>query len=233
VARRQPPASSPLEVRLTCEPRSGRAACVGQAYARVRPRPRRPAPRACSGRQREDAQRTQHVGGSQQPCSQPREPSPPAWRRRSQPTHTRWPGRCPRGGSVSRPMVSPSRRPCRFWRKARAAPHWSARRGRAGALGWPRAAWTVSRSRRPSVWPGKRPTKSCGSMPAAGPGGRASACTARWARAPQRMCSCTGKAGARRMRAPRSAHATGVGSGMRPTSGPGMGCAARPRGTAR
>jgi hypothetical protein len=67
VARRQHQASRTLEVRLTFEPSRVSAACVVQAYERVMPITRRPAPRVCSGRQSEDAQRTQHVGGSQQP----------------------------------------------------------------------------------------------------------------------------------------------------------------------
>ena len=67
VARRQHQASRTLEVRLTFEPSRVSAACVVQAYERVMPSTRRPAPRVCSGRQSEDAHRTQHVGGSQQP----------------------------------------------------------------------------------------------------------------------------------------------------------------------
>jgi len=67
VARRQHQASRTLEVRLTFEPSRVSAACVVQAYELVMPITRRPAPRVCSGRQSEDAQRTQHVGGSQQP----------------------------------------------------------------------------------------------------------------------------------------------------------------------
>ena len=67
VARRQHQASRILEVRRTFEPSRVSAACVVQAYERVMPITRRPAPRACSGQQSEDAQRTQHVGGSQQP----------------------------------------------------------------------------------------------------------------------------------------------------------------------
>ena len=172
MARRHHHASSTLEVRLTCAPSRGRAACVGQAYARVMPITRRPAPRVGSGRQREDAQRTPPVGGSQQPCSQPREPSTPACRRSSKPTRTRWPGRGPRCASAARPIVSPSLRPGRVWRQGRAAPRWAARRGSACALCWPPAVWSASRSMRPLVWLGTRPPKACGSMRAAGPGGR-------------------------------------------------------------
>ena len=67
VARRQHQASRPLEVRLTFEPSRVSAACVVQAYERVLPIARRPASRAYSVRQSEDAQRTQHVGGRPQP----------------------------------------------------------------------------------------------------------------------------------------------------------------------
>jgi hypothetical protein len=67
VARRQHQASRILEVRLTFEPSRVSTACVVQAYERVVPITRRPAPRARSVRQSEDAPRTQHVGGSQQP----------------------------------------------------------------------------------------------------------------------------------------------------------------------
>ena len=67
VARRGHTGSITLEVRITFEPSRVSATCVVQAYERVMPITRRPAPRVCSGRQSEDAQRTQHVGGSQQP----------------------------------------------------------------------------------------------------------------------------------------------------------------------
>ena len=67
VTRRQHPASRPLEVRRTFEPSRVSAACVVQAYERVVPITRRPAPRVRSARQTEDAQRTQHVGGRQYP----------------------------------------------------------------------------------------------------------------------------------------------------------------------
>jgi hypothetical protein len=67
VARRPHQAGRTLEVRLTFEPSRVSAACVVQAYERVVPITRRPAPRARSARQTEDAQRTQHVGGRQQP----------------------------------------------------------------------------------------------------------------------------------------------------------------------
>jgi hypothetical protein len=67
VARRQHQASRTLEVRLTFEPSRVSAACVVQAYERVVPITRRPAPRARSAQQTEDAPRTQHVGGRQRP----------------------------------------------------------------------------------------------------------------------------------------------------------------------
>ena len=60
-------ASRTLEVRLTFEPSRVSPACVVQAYERVVPITRRPAPRARSARQAEDAQQTQHVGGRQHP----------------------------------------------------------------------------------------------------------------------------------------------------------------------
>ena len=63
MARRQHQASSTLEVRLTFEPSRVSAACVVQAYERVMPITRRPAPRARCARQVEGAQPTQHVGG--------------------------------------------------------------------------------------------------------------------------------------------------------------------------
>jgi len=61
VARRQHKASRTLEGRLTFEPSRVSAACVVQAYARVVPITRRPAPRARSARQPEGVQPTQHV----------------------------------------------------------------------------------------------------------------------------------------------------------------------------
>ena len=63
VARRQHQASRTLEVRLTFEPSRVSAACVVQAYERVVPITRRPAPRAHSAQQPEGVQPTQHVGG--------------------------------------------------------------------------------------------------------------------------------------------------------------------------
>jgi hypothetical protein len=65
VARRQHPASRTLEVRRTFEPSRVSAACVGQAYERVGPITRRPAPQARALRQFEDAQPTPPVGGRQ------------------------------------------------------------------------------------------------------------------------------------------------------------------------
>jgi hypothetical protein len=65
VARRQHQASRTLEVRRTFEPSRVSAACVAQAYERVVPITRRPAPQARAVRQREDAQPTQPVGGRQ------------------------------------------------------------------------------------------------------------------------------------------------------------------------
>ena len=67
MARRAHKPSSTLKVRLTCEPSRVSAACVVQAYERVVPITRRPAPRERSVRQAEGAQQTQHVGGRQHP----------------------------------------------------------------------------------------------------------------------------------------------------------------------
>jgi hypothetical protein len=65
VARRSHQASRTLEMRRTFEPSRVSTACVVQAYERVVPITRRPAPRARALRQREDAQPTQPVGGRQ------------------------------------------------------------------------------------------------------------------------------------------------------------------------
>jgi hypothetical protein len=67
VARRQHPASRPLEVRRTFEPSRVSAACVVQAYERVVPITQRRTPRAHTARQAEGAQPMQQVGGRQQP----------------------------------------------------------------------------------------------------------------------------------------------------------------------
>ena len=67
MARRAHTPSRTLEVRRTFEPSWVSAACVVQAYERVVPITRRPAPRARSAQQTEDAQQTQHVGGRQHP----------------------------------------------------------------------------------------------------------------------------------------------------------------------
>jgi hypothetical protein len=66
VARRVRTRSTPLEGRLTCEPSRVGSACVAQAYARVVPITRRPAPRAGSPPQTESAPPLQHVGGRPQ-----------------------------------------------------------------------------------------------------------------------------------------------------------------------
>jgi len=67
VARRQPQASRTLEVRLTFEPSRISAACVLQAYERVVPLTRRPAPRARSAQPPEGVPPMQHVGGREHP----------------------------------------------------------------------------------------------------------------------------------------------------------------------
>ena len=66
VARRVRTSSTTLEVRITCEPNRVGPPCVVQAYARVVPITRRPAPRAGSPYQAESAPQKQHVGGRQQ-----------------------------------------------------------------------------------------------------------------------------------------------------------------------
>jgi hypothetical protein len=53
-------------VRITFEPSWVGPACVAQAYERVVPITRRPAPRAGSPHQAESAPQMQHVGGRQQ-----------------------------------------------------------------------------------------------------------------------------------------------------------------------
>jgi hypothetical protein len=70
VARREHTRSTTLEVRITFAPSRVSPACVVQAYERVVPITRRPAPRARSLRQAEGAQQTQHVGRRQQSCIQ-------------------------------------------------------------------------------------------------------------------------------------------------------------------
>jgi len=70
VARRDRTGSIPMEVRITFEPSRVSDACVAQAYTRVVPITRRPAPRAGSPHQAEGAQQRQHVGGRQQGCTQ-------------------------------------------------------------------------------------------------------------------------------------------------------------------
>ena len=62
VARRGHGRSLTLAVRRTFEPSRVSAACVVQAYERVVPITRRPAPRARCARQAESTQSTQHVG---------------------------------------------------------------------------------------------------------------------------------------------------------------------------
>ena len=66
VARRVRTRSTTLEVRITFEPSRLGPACVVQAYERVLPSTRRPAPRAGSPHQAESAPQRQHVGGRQQ-----------------------------------------------------------------------------------------------------------------------------------------------------------------------
>ena len=66
VARRVRTRSTTLEVRITFEPNRVGPACVVQAYERVVPITRRPAPRAGAPPQTESAPPRQHVGGRQQ-----------------------------------------------------------------------------------------------------------------------------------------------------------------------
>jgi hypothetical protein len=63
VARRVRIRSTTLEVRITFEPSRVGPACVAQAYERVVPITRRPAPQTRSAPQATSAQPTQHVGG--------------------------------------------------------------------------------------------------------------------------------------------------------------------------
>jgi hypothetical protein len=67
VARRAHKPSRTLEVRLTFEPSRVSDVCVVQAYERVVPITRRPAPRTRSTQQAEGIQQPQHVGGRQHP----------------------------------------------------------------------------------------------------------------------------------------------------------------------
>jgi len=67
VARRDHKPSRTLEVRTTFEPSRVSTACVVQAYERVVPITRRPAPRVRCARQAVDAQPMQHGGGRQHP----------------------------------------------------------------------------------------------------------------------------------------------------------------------
>ena len=67
MARRQHPASRPLEVRRTFEPSRVSAACVVQAYERVVPITRRPAPQARATQQTEGAPLPQPIGGRSHP----------------------------------------------------------------------------------------------------------------------------------------------------------------------
>ena len=65
VARRGHTRSTTLEVRITFEPSRVSPACVVQAYERVVPITRRPAPQARAPQQAEGAPQTQHVGRRQ------------------------------------------------------------------------------------------------------------------------------------------------------------------------
>jgi hypothetical protein len=65
VARRDRTRRTPLEGRITFEPNRVSPPCVVQAYERVVPITRRPAPQARAPRQAEDAQPTQQVGRRQ------------------------------------------------------------------------------------------------------------------------------------------------------------------------
>ena len=65
VARRAPKPSRTLEVRLTFEPSRVSAVCVVQAYERVVPITRRPAPRARAPQPAESVPQTQQVGRRQ------------------------------------------------------------------------------------------------------------------------------------------------------------------------
>jgi hypothetical protein len=65
VARRVRTSSTTLEVRLTFEPSWMSPACVAQAYDRVVPITRRPAPRARAPQPAEGAPQTQPVGRRQ------------------------------------------------------------------------------------------------------------------------------------------------------------------------
>jgi len=65
VARRGHTGSITLAVRITFEPTWGSPTCVAQAYERVVPITRRPAPQARASQPAEDAPQTQPVGRRQ------------------------------------------------------------------------------------------------------------------------------------------------------------------------
>ena len=65
VARREHTGSLTLAVRITLEPSWGSPTCVAQAYERVVPITRRPAPQARASQPAEDAPQTQPVGRRQ------------------------------------------------------------------------------------------------------------------------------------------------------------------------
>jgi len=65
VARREHTGSITLAVRITFEPSWGSPTCVAQAYERVVPITRRPAPRAGAPQPAERAPRTQQIGRRQ------------------------------------------------------------------------------------------------------------------------------------------------------------------------
>jgi hypothetical protein len=67
VARRAPTPSRTLQVRRTFEPSRVSAVCVVQAYERVVPIIRHPAPRTHSAQQAEGTPHPQQVGRRQQP----------------------------------------------------------------------------------------------------------------------------------------------------------------------
>ena len=193
MARRGRTGSTPLEVRISCEPRWVSPAGVALAYERVGPLPRRLAPQAGAPPPAESAPPTPQVGRRQLSCILYRQYWTRGCRRSRKRRRTPWRARSQPCGSAWRSMGEACPRRGRCLTQDIVGPRWYAQRWSACGMSSRRAVSTGSLGTRPSAWPAHRRLKSCWSLRADVRASRCSSSTGPWGRAQKTPCGCRGQ----------------------------------------